>query len=64
MHDEPSLTRHLMLIRTLCARRFGAAVKELSRELGVTEKTIRRDFNRLKQCCFPLVEARPASSTR
>jgi predicted DNA-binding transcriptional regulator YafY len=57
MHDEPSLTRHLLLIRTLIARRFGATVKDLARELGVTEKTIRRDFNRLKQCGFPLVEA-------
>jgi predicted DNA-binding transcriptional regulator YafY len=57
MYDEPSLTRHLMLIRTLTARRFGATVKELARELGVTEKTIRRDFTRLKKCGFPLVES-------
>ncbi len=57
MHDEPSLTRHLILIRTLSARRSGATVKELARESGVTEKTIRRDFNRLKQCGFPLVES-------
>ncbi len=56
MNDEPSLTRHLILIRTLCSRRFGVTVKELAREMGVTEKTIRRDFNRLKQSGFPLVE--------
>jgi predicted DNA-binding transcriptional regulator YafY len=56
MTDEPSLTRQLMLIRTLCARRLGATVKELAREMGVTEKTIRRDFKRLLRCGFPLVE--------
>ena len=57
MYDEPSLTRHLMLIRTLTARRFGVTVKDLAHELGVTEKTIRRDFLRLKKCGFPLVES-------
>jgi predicted DNA-binding transcriptional regulator YafY len=57
MHDEPSLMRHLLLIRTLSARRLGATVKELAHEMGVTEKTIRRDFNRLKQCGFPVIES-------
>ena len=57
MHDEPPLMRHLILFRTLCARRLGVTVKELASEFEVTEKTIRRDFNRLKQCGFPLVES-------
>ena len=57
MTDDPSLTRQLMLIRTLCARRLGATVKELAREMGVTEKTIRRDFARLTRAGFVMVES-------
>ena len=53
MHDEPPLTRHLMLIRTP----GGLERPELAQEMGVTEKTIRRDLTRLTRAGFPLVES-------
>jgi predicted DNA-binding transcriptional regulator YafY len=56
MIEEPTLTRQLLLIRTLIARRYGATVRDLAREMRVTEKTIRRDFNRFKKLGYPLVE--------
>jgi predicted DNA-binding transcriptional regulator YafY len=56
MPEDPSLTRQLILIRTLCGRRFGVTVKDLARELGVTERTIHRDFDRLKRCGYSLTE--------
>jgi predicted DNA-binding transcriptional regulator YafY len=56
MTEEPSLIRQLILIRTLLARRYGATVRELAHEMGVAEKTIRRDLNRFKKVGFSLVE--------
>ena len=56
MPDEPSLERQLNLIRTLIARRYGTTVGEMAREMGVAEKTIRRDLLRFKKLGFPLVE--------
>jgi proteasome accessory factor B len=56
MPEEPSLDRQLILLHTLIARRHGSTIRELAREMGVTDKTIRRDFNRFKKVGFPLVE--------
>jgi predicted DNA-binding transcriptional regulator YafY len=56
MTDEPSLTRQLILIRTLTARRYGASVRELAHEMGVTEKTIRRDLRRFKRIGLAVLE--------
>jgi len=43
MTDESPLVRQWILLRTLCARRYGATVKEMAEEMQVSEKTIRRD---------------------
>ncbi len=53
---QPSLVRQWTLLRTLCARHYGATVKELAAELGTTIKTIRRDLETFQQAGFPLQE--------
>lgn len=50
------LLRQWMLLRYLGQRRLGATVRELADELGVTEKTIRRDLVVFQDAGFPLVE--------
>lgn len=54
MSDQPPLLRQWMLLQMLARRHFGATVKELSRELSVSEKTIRRDLERLQLSGIPL----------
>ena len=49
MAEDPPMGRHWNLLRILGSRRLGVAVRDLSRELGVTEKTIRRDLDFLRQ---------------
>ena len=56
MGEAPPLVRQWILLRVLCARHHGATVKELSTEMGVTEKTIRRDLETFLVAGFPLVE--------
>jgi proteasome accessory factor B len=56
MGEASPLVRQWILLRTLCARHHGATVKELSAEMGVTEKTIRRDLETFQTVGFPLVE--------
>ena len=48
------IERQLTLLRILSSRRLGVTVDELSEELGVSLKTIRRDLDRLQQAGFPL----------
>lgn len=45
MPDEPPLVCQWMLPRSLRARRHGVTVKEMAGDLGVTERTIRRDLD-------------------
>ncbi len=45
MAEESPLVRQWILLRTLCARRHGATVKEMAQEMGVSDKTIRRDLD-------------------
>jgi proteasome accessory factor B len=56
MHDESPLIRQWILLRTLAARKYGATVKELAREAGVSIKTIRRDLETFVTAGFPLQE--------
>jgi predicted DNA-binding transcriptional regulator YafY len=56
MAEDPQITRHWNLLRMLGARRFGGTVRELARELGVAEKTIRRDLDFLRRMGVPLEE--------
>ena len=48
--------RQWILLRTLAARKYGAAVKELAQEAGVSVKTIRRDLKTFQAAHFPLKE--------
>lgn len=54
--NESPLVRQWILLRTLCARRYGATVKELAQEMAVSEKTIRRDLETFQRAGFPLEE--------
>ena len=56
MSEQPSLVRQWTLLRTLCARHYGATVKELSETVGTSIKTIRRDLETFQQAGFPLEE--------
>lgn len=54
--DTSPLVRQWILLRTLGARRYGATVKQLAGELGVSVKTIRRDLDAFQSAGFPLQE--------
>ena len=54
MPEESPLVRQWILLRTLCSRHFGATVKEMSQEMGVSDKTIRRDLETFQKAGFPL----------
>ncbi len=54
-HGSP-LVRQWILLKTLSSRRYGATVQEMARELGVSEKTIRRDLEAFKTVGLPLEE--------
>ncbi len=57
MPETPSLVRQWILLRMLSARRYGATIREMVDETGVSEKTIRRDLKTFEQAGFPLVES-------
>ncbi len=57
MPDEAPLVRQWILLRTLCASHQGVGVAETARELGVSEKTIRRDLEAFHRAGFPLTES-------
>jgi predicted DNA-binding transcriptional regulator YafY len=54
--DNPPLLRQWLLLKTLSARHYGATVAEMATDLGVTEKTIRRDLKAFSNVGFPIVE--------
>lgn len=54
--DNPPLLRQWLLLKTLSARRYGATVAEMARDLGVAEKTIRRDLKAFFEVGFPIEE--------
>ena len=56
MAEISTLTRQWGLLQTLSARRNGTTVRELSDEMGVVDKTIRRDLQLLAKTGFPLTE--------
>lgn len=56
MPSDSPLVRQWILLRTLCARRYGSTVKELAEEMDVSEKTIRRDLETFLAAGFPLEE--------
>jgi predicted DNA-binding transcriptional regulator YafY len=64
MPRNAEVIRQWNLLRTLDARRHGATVKELARELGVTTRTIWRDVAALQEVGFPLIDERDGRETR
>jgi len=57
MSEETPLVRQWILLRMLSALHHGATVKELASEMGVSQKTIRRDLECFQQAGFPLCES-------
>jgi proteasome accessory factor B len=56
MSQHPPLVRQWILLRLLSSRRFGLTVREIHDELGVSEKTVRRDLETFVEAGFPLEE--------
>lgn len=56
MSDATTLLRQWTLLKTLSARRYGAALKDLASELEVSTRTIRRDLEMISRMGFPLKE--------
>ncbi len=57
MPSEPQIVRQWLLLHKLSLNHFGLGVRQLAGELGVAEKTIRRDLILLQSVGFPLDEA-------
>jgi len=56
MSEDVPVYRHWLLLRTLGARRYGLTVREMAHEMGVADKTIRRDLTLFQRLGFPLLE--------
>ncbi len=56
MRDEIGLRRQWALLRALSSRRSGVSVREMAAELGVADRTIRRDLETFRSVGFALVE--------
>lgn len=56
MRGDSPLLRQWTLLKALSSRPGGATVRELVRELGVSEKTVRRDLETFQRVGFPLQE--------
>ena len=54
MADQLPLVRQWILLRKLCSRHYGVTIKDMVHELGVSEKTIRRDLETFQAAGFPL----------
>jgi predicted DNA-binding transcriptional regulator YafY len=49
MPDEPALIRQWKLLGMFSARRYGPTIREMAREMNVSEKTIRRDLDLFRE---------------
>jgi predicted DNA-binding transcriptional regulator YafY len=56
MRDENCLRRQWALLRALTSRHLGLTIRQMADEVGVTGRTIRRDFVVFHDVGFPLVE--------
>lgn len=56
MRDENCLRRQWALLRALTTRHLGLTIRQMADEVGVTERTIRRDLIVFRDVGFPLVE--------
>jgi proteasome accessory factor B len=57
MGEQPPLVRQWTLLRLLCSRRYGVTIREVIDEMGVSDKTVRRDLDTFVEAGFPLEEA-------
>jgi len=57
VRDESSLRRQWLLLKALSSRRLGLTVREMAEELGVVDKTVRRDLSLFRSVGFPLEES-------
>lgn len=57
MRDETCLRRQWALLRALTSRRLGLSIRQMADEVGVTQRTIRRDLEVFRSVGFPLEEA-------
>ena len=53
---QPALVRQWRLLRQLSARPEGLSLRELAREVEVSQKTIHRDLQLFQRAGFPLHE--------
>lgn len=56
MSEMSSLIRHWTMLRLLGTKRTGCTLQEMSVELGVSQKTVRRDIDALQRIGLPLEE--------
>ncbi|MCA9118731.1 MAG: HTH domain-containing protein [Planctomycetaceae bacterium] len=61
---SPQLVRQWLLLKKLCASHVGKTVAELSRELEVNAKTIRRDLIVFRDAGFPIDESTGAGGRK
>lgn len=57
MRDENCLRRQWALLRSLTSRHLGLTIRQMAEDLGVTQRTIRRDLEVFRSVGFPLDEA-------
>ena len=56
MPDQVPLVRQWILLRKLCSSHYGVTIQDMIHELGVSDKTIRRDLETFQAAGFPLKE--------
>ena len=56
MRDENCLRRQWALLRALTSRHLGLTIRQMADEVGVTERTVRRDLGVFRDVGFPLEE--------
>jgi predicted DNA-binding transcriptional regulator YafY len=56
MAEQPPLLRQWLLLKMLCSRHYGMTVADIMHELGVSDKTVRRDLETFQAVGFPLKE--------
>ena len=56
MPDQLPLVRQWILLRKLCSSHYGVTVQDMIHELGVSDKTIRRDLETFQAAGFPVKE--------
>ncbi len=56
MPEQLPLVRQWILLRKLCSSRYGVTIQDMIHELGVSDKTIRRDLETFQASGFPLTE--------